>query len=217
MNLIPQDIYAQLTFYPLLACSLAALAIILERGWVLGRLARLSAAETARLAQGPAAEHAANLCHKSLFFQAPLRALVAHAKADKALRDSAVSVALEALSAQLKRRLSALTTLAALAPMLGLLGTIIGLMRAFYAIGRHSGPIEPALMANGLWQAMTTTAAGMVIAIFCTLVHAVFTSRWRRDLAHATWVLNHLSLGLTPAAPQCANALLNAIKNKGAA
>ncbi len=197
---MPNDIWSITTGIPLLLCSAVALALIIERlSYVLRRrglgtqhnqsiLTALSERNTSKALQ--IIESAAT------GYQAAISVLLDHKTSEKALRDEAVKIMLVRYANQLKRRLSGLTTIASLAPMLGLLGTIIGLMRSFHDIGLSSGPVEPSIIADGLWQALSTTAAGMVIAVLCVLFHALIQSRIRRHLAEATDVLNHLSHAL---------------------
>ncbi|MGL4715995.1 MAG: MotA/TolQ/ExbB proton channel family protein, partial [Aeromonas sp.] len=199
MNLIPQtaNLWSLFTALPLVICSVLALALIAERTLCLIRQRRLKAADQHAVLMAlkqANVEQAQNqlLAHRP-FYQEALTTLIRHKEQDKSLRDSAVSLVLEELAGELKRRLSGLMTIATLAPMLGLLGTIIGLMRAFYDLGQHQGPVEPAIVADGLWQAMSTTAIGMMIAICCTLAHAVMQSRIRRDLTQSSQLLNRLS------------------------
>ena len=73
------------------------------------------------------------------------------------------------------------------------IGTIIGLMRAFQKIGEHAGPVEPSLVANGLWQALSTTAAGIIIAAFCILAHSIFSSKIKKMMTRSQFILNRLS------------------------
>ncbi|MGL5660070.1 MAG: MotA/TolQ/ExbB proton channel family protein [Aeromonas sp.] len=197
MDLLPQTPWALFTGLPLVLCSVLALALIAERTLFLARQRRLTPAEQqgvlTALKQDDAAQAELRLQACRPFYAEALSTLTRHQDQEKALCDSAVSLVLEELASQLKQRLSGLMTIATLAPMLGLLGTIIGLMRAFYDLGRHQGPVEPAIVADGLWQAMSTTAIGMMIAIACTLAHALMQSRIRRDLAQASQLLNRLS------------------------
>jgi biopolymer transport protein ExbB len=51
------------------------------------------------------------------------------------------------------------------APMLGLLGTVVGMIDAFGTLAQSSGGVDPALLAGGIWTALTTTAVGLAIAI----------------------------------------------------
>jgi biopolymer transport protein ExbB len=65
----------------------------------------------------------------------------------------------------LERHMDLLASAAALAPMLGFLGTVIGLIEAFQSIQYVEGSISPALLANGMWEAMITTATGLAVGI----------------------------------------------------
>ena len=73
--------------------------------------------------------------------------------------------------------LRGLATMAALAPLLGLLGTVIGMIRAFMVIEGHGSNVSPALLAGGIWEALLTTAAGLSIAIPCLMFHNLFQGR----------------------------------------
>ena len=63
------------------------------------------------------------------------------------------------------RHLRLLQLLGVLAPMLGLLGTVLGMLDMFADIATTDKPVTPALLADGLWQALYTTAWGMLIAV----------------------------------------------------
>ena len=78
--------------------------------------------------------------------------------------------------------------------MLGLLGTVIGLMVAFQSLEGTTGPVEPGVVAGGLWQAMITTVIGLIIAVPCLVCHAWFRSRIRYRMADAAALLTALSL-----------------------
>jgi biopolymer transport protein ExbB len=66
---------------------------------------------------------------------------------------------------------------AALSPLLGLLGTVIGMIRAFMVIEGHGASVSPALLAGGIWEALLTTAAGLTVAIPCLMFHNLFQGR----------------------------------------
>ena len=136
------------------------------------------------------------LADKSLFFQSAFRTLLEFSNASKQLRDEAVSVALSEQMSLLRKNMSGLSTLAALSPMLGLLGTVVGLMVSFREIGLNKGPVDPAMVADGLWVALSTTAAGIFIAVFCVLFHASLSSSQRRKQETTANALNKLSLAL---------------------
>jgi biopolymer transport protein ExbB len=78
--------------------------------------------------------------------------------------------------AQLERGLIILATLSNVAPLLGFLGTVIGMIQAFQAI-ESAGEVEATLVAGGIKVALITTAAGLVIAIPINVMHNYFVTR----------------------------------------
>ncbi|OPX21769.1 MAG: hypothetical protein B1H03_05960 [Planctomycetales bacterium 4484_113] len=83
--------------------------------------------------------------------------------------------------------LTTLSIIAQTAPLLGLLGTISGLIRAFIKIQQYTGAVNPSLLAGGIWEALLTTAAGLTVAIPVLIAHDYFASRivrYERELAH---------------------------------
>lgn len=65
----------------------------------------------------------------------------------------------------LRRLLRPLELIAYLSPLLGLLGTVIGMIRAFQALEQAGSRIDPGLLSGGIWEALLTTAAGLIVAI----------------------------------------------------
>jgi len=81
--------------------------------------------------------------------------------------------------------LRALELIALVAPLLGLLGTVLGMIAAFRALEAGAGAADPAALAGGIWEALLTTAAGMAVAIPASLALGFFesvTEGLRRDL-----------------------------------
>ena len=76
----------------------------------------------------------------------------------------------------LGRLLNALGTIGALAPLMGLLGTILGMIRAFDAIAR-AGAGDPAAVASGISEALITTATGLIVAIPTIAFHRYLSGR----------------------------------------
>lgn len=194
------DKWVVLTFIPLILCSVAALALVMERCFYVFRKRGLDRHHYKEMTLA-LKRRDLNMALRILEinergYQDAIDELRLHQGGDKQLRDEAVKIALMRYANLLRRRMSGLVTIAALAPMLGLLGTIVGLMRSFYDIGLSQGPVEPATVADGLWQALSTTAAGMVIAVVCILFHALIGSYIRRHLAEATEVMNYISHNL---------------------
>jgi biopolymer transport protein ExbB/TolQ len=78
---------------------------------------------------------------------------------------------------QLRRRLAGLRTVIAIAPMLGLLGTVTGLMKSFYLLGNQTDNYNPKQISLGISEALITTAAGLIIAVTATVFYNYLTSR----------------------------------------
>ncbi|MCB1741812.1 MAG: MotA/TolQ/ExbB proton channel family protein [Gammaproteobacteria bacterium] len=105
--------------------------------------------------------------------------------------ESALERAVIGEARTLRRGESLLKLLAAIAPLLGLLGTVTGMILTFQTISAL-GSTDPRLMAGGISQALITTALGLLVAIPLLLLHNVLSSRSR----HLTEILEHQALGL---------------------
>lgn len=77
---------------------------------------------------------------------------------------------------RLESHMRGLEVAAAIAPLLGLLGTVAGLIDSFSKLGIAGTRVDPSLLAGGIWEALLTTAAGLAVAIPSLGAHAVFDS-----------------------------------------
>jgi biopolymer transport protein ExbB len=75
---------------------------------------------------------------------------------------------------KLEKNLSLLGTIAGVAPMLGFLGTVTGMIQAFMAMAQETNQISPQLLSGGIYEAMITTAAGLVVGIAANLSYNYF-------------------------------------------
>lgn len=98
---------------------------------------------------------------------------------DKAQRN-AVHTATERLSA-MASQMRILEAVVQAAPMLGLLGTVIGMIDAFSKLSEASGVVDPSLLAGGIWVALTTTAVGLTVAIPFYFLSMWFEGRIERE------------------------------------
>ena len=80
-------------------------------------------------------------------------------------RESSLRIEGEAVVRKLEKHLSMLSILARLAPLMGLLGTVLGMISTFSEIANAQAGVNMNQLAGGIWQALITTAAGLVIAI----------------------------------------------------
>ena len=153
---------------PIILCSVIAAAIILERLWTLQKNRVLPRDLTAEVWDW-VRNSQLNYKHiQALHDSSPLGRILAaglinrhrdHEVIKEAIQDSGRHVVHE-----LERYLNSLGTIAAISPLLGLLGTVFGMIQVFAAITAH-GVGNPAVLAGGISQALITTAAGLSVAI----------------------------------------------------
>jgi biopolymer transport protein ExbB len=153
---------------PIILCSVLALAIALERTWTL-REQRVVPAELAdKVWQWVENRALSDKQIVALQQHSPLGRVLAAGLAnrhrDRAVMLGAIEDAGRHVVHDLERYLNALGTIAAISPLLGLLGTVTGMMRTFKAI-TLAGVGNPAAMAGGISEALITTAAGLLVAI----------------------------------------------------
>lgn len=77
----------------------------------------------------------------------------------------------------LEKYLGILATIATISPLLGLLGTVTGLIKAFMVIEAQAGLVNPGDLAGGIWEALITTVAGLIVAIPAYIAYNYFVSR----------------------------------------
>lgn len=79
----------------------------------------------------------------------------------------------------LRRKLDLLATIITAAPLIGLLGTVLGMIQSFSRLS-SSGNVDIAMLAGGIWQALLTTAAGLSVAIPSLLAHRWFCRQYEK-------------------------------------
>lgn len=87
--------------------------------------------------------------------------------------------------ASLERGFRLLDTIAQIAPLLGLFGTVIGMIEAFRSLQDAGSSVDPSLLAGGIWVALLTTAVGLAVAIPTSMVLAWLESRTARERVFA--------------------------------
>jgi len=80
----------------------------------------------------------------------------------------------------LEKRTNLLASVAGIAPMLGFFGTVIGMIRAFQEIQNLQGNVNPSVLAGGIWEALVTTAAGLLVGILALFAYNFLIGRIRR-------------------------------------
>jgi biopolymer transport protein ExbB len=78
---------------------------------------------------------------------------------------------------KLEKNLSTLATIAGATPMIGFLGTVMGMVKAFIAISQEEGSVSPKLLSSGIYTAMITTVAGLIVGIIAYLAYNYLVTR----------------------------------------
>ncbi|MFH1435537.1 MAG: MotA/TolQ/ExbB proton channel family protein [Pseudomonadota bacterium] len=168
---------------PIMLGSIIALAIFLERMWVLRKSVIAPDGFTQKvniLLKSGKRQEAITLCQSN---QTPLARILLAIIGREGAHDEEIQGLVEDMgkreSLQLGRYVEALGTIAAVEPLLGLLGTVTGLIRAFQQVVYSSGQgaVDPSKLATGIWEALITTAAGLIVAIPCYIGYKYLAAR----------------------------------------
>ncbi|MGW8309688.1 MAG: MotA/TolQ/ExbB proton channel family protein [Thiogranum sp.] len=165
---------------PIIACSIIAFAIIIERLWTL-RVKRVIPRRLVAQVWDQAKERKLDIERlQELRAGSPLGRILA---AGLLNRDASREIMKESIEDtgrhvvhELERYINTLGTIAAISPLLGLLGTVIGMIQVFSTI-TTAGVGNPAALAGGISQALITTAAGMVVAIPSLMAYRYFRGK----------------------------------------
>ena len=166
--------------YPLLFCSILTVAYGVERGYHY-----LKAGQSK-----DAPEQIHNLIEQGSYDQAlalatsspgPVAAVLAeglrHQGAQADLLEEMISLAGFRELVRLNRHLHILELIGRMAPLMGLLGTVLGMVAAFQQVALAKGSVDPSLLAGGIWEALITTVAGLSVAIPALVLHHLYEDR----------------------------------------
>lgn len=168
---------------PIIACSIVAVAIIIERLWALRRQRVVPENLVAQIWQMHTRGKLNNSHILTVKGGSPLGRILAAGLMNRTHTREVMKEAIEDVGRQvvieLERYLNTLGTIASITPLLGLLGTVIGMIKVFSAI-MAAGVGDPAVLAGGISEALITTAAGLSIAIPSLMFHRYFGGRVER-------------------------------------
>lgn len=178
MDVLDVLVAGGLLMLPILGCSLVATVIIIERLWSLraSRIAPMGLGQEvcALIQQGQV-----NLYW--LEGHSPLGAVLAAGLRNARLGHDQVRARLQeaatAVIHDMERYLSPLGTIASITPLIGLLGTVVGMIEVFAVIVGANGVERTADLAGGISRALVTTAAGLTVAIPALMFHRYFQRR----------------------------------------
>jgi biopolymer transport protein ExbB len=167
---------------PIIACSVVALAIIVERLWSLQIRRVLPKHLVAQVWRWEKVHQLNDENMRDLQASSPLGAILAAGILNRQQSRDVMKESIEDTGRhvvhELERYLNTLGTIAAITPLLGLLGTVIGMIKVFATITTQ-GVGNPGALAGGISEALLTTAAGMSVAIPTLMFYRYFRGRVR--------------------------------------
>jgi len=162
---------------PIILCSIGAMGIIGERFWSLQRKKILPTELVPHIWKLYRDNKLDDVTLRRIKVSSPLGTVLAAGLANSEHGREMMKISIEEAGHQvvheLERYLNSLGTIASITPLLGLLGTVIGMIKVFSAIMIH-GVGDPGILAGGISEALITTAAGLTIAIPSLIFHRYF-------------------------------------------
>lgn len=166
--------------YPLLLCSIVSLAVIIERLWTIIRAARAAARlhqmVTEATDEGGITDALAVSRRDTSPLGAVYKAVLSQGEADDDVRSRIAIRRLTETTRRLKRYVWLLGTIGSLAPFIGLLGTVLGIIRAFENMAA-TGSGGFAVVAAGISEALIATAAGLLVGVLSIFAYNAFIVR----------------------------------------
>ena len=169
---------------PILLCSVLALAIILERFMYLQKIkldTKKFMSEVSDSLIRNRAMDAINICEQmpGALPNVLKAGILKYDRTRQEIKEAVEDAALHEIP-RMERNISILATIAHISTLLGLLGTVIGMIEVFQKIQEKSAalsPVTPADLSAGIWQALIATAAGLIVAIPTITAYNYFVSR----------------------------------------
>lgn len=170
--------------YLILLCSVVALAVFIERLWQL-HLARINTekvmSDISVTLKKNRIKEALDICRK---LRGPVSnilkaGILKHDRPRAEIREAIEDAGVHEVP-ELEKNISILATIAHITPLLGLLGTVLGMVKAFQAIQEKavaSYSVNPGDLAGGIWEALITTVAGLFVAIPTFVAYNFLVSR----------------------------------------
>jgi len=180
--------------WAILFCSVVGLAVIIDRFLVLRKAKINLPAFMVRLRgfiKNKDMSGAASFCMQE---KSPIANMVRKGLKKFGLGHARVKEAIENAGRQeigkLEKGLSILATIAGVAPLIGFLGTVTGMIQAFMTIEDLAGAANPSDLAGGIWEALTTTAFGLIVGIPAFAFYNYFLNSVKRFVADMETVAN---------------------------
>ena len=175
MNLFTILVKGGILMIPIFLCSLIAIAVVIER-WLYLRKMKLNAHSFMLHVKSLISK---NKINEAIIFAKKTASPVAqitkagierHNRPREEIKE-AIESSGKAEIFRLENNLGILGTIAAIAPLLGFLGTVTGMIRAFIQVQNLGGNVDASVLAGGIWEALVTTATGLAVGITCLIFY----------------------------------------------
>lgn len=181
MDLLSGFLKGGLLMWPILLCSIITVAIVIEKYFVLRRASvnvpRFMIQIRELMKKGDIVE-AINYCSE---INSPIANIIRKGLSKYQFGMERIKESIENAGKQeiykLERGISILATISGVAPLLGFLGTVTGMISAFIKIESLGGNASPSDLAGGIWEALITTAFGLSVGIIAYLFYNYFVTR----------------------------------------
>ncbi len=186
----------------IIAISLAGIAIVVERVLFFRKVKSDEGKLFERIRASLEKEHfdeALSICDNNLSpLGAILRAGIEHRGEGPDVLREIMKDAMNQEIPRLEKNISALDTISHISPLLGLLGTVTGTMKAFGVLGTFGAVTDPTFLAKGISEALITTVAGIVVAVPAVVFHNWFVGKVDRILISLEYQVSELVLLIRP-------------------
>jgi len=194
MNLFDIFLKGGWLMWPILVCSIIGLAVIIDRYTVLRKTRINVPAFMVRIRGMIKKKDISGAISHCMQEKSPVANIVRKGLKKYKLGHTRVKEAIENAGRQevskLEKGLTILATVAGVAPLLGFLGTVTGMIQAFMTIEDLAGAANPSDLAGGIWEALTTTAFGLIVGIPALAFYNYFLSSVKRTVEDMETVAN---------------------------
>lgn len=194
MNLFDIFLKGGWLMWPILVCSIIGLAVVIDRYTVLRKTRINVPAFMVRIRGMIKKKDISGAISHCMQEKSPVANIVRKGLKKYKLGHTRVKEAIENAGRQevskLEKGLTILATVAGVAPLLGFLGTVTGMIQAFMTIEDLAGAANPSDLAGGIWEALTTTAFGLIVGIPALAFYNYFLSSVKRTVEDMETVAN---------------------------
>src|SRR3972149_150217 len=194
MNLFSIFMKGGFLMWPILLCSVIGLTVIIDRYIVLRKTKINIPAFTVRIRGLIKKRDISGAISHCMEEKSPVANIIRKGLKKYRLGHERVKEAIENAGRQevskLEKGLSVLATIAGIAPLLGFLGTVTGMIQAFMTIEDLAGSANPGDLAGGIWEALITTAFGLIVGIPALAFYNYFLSAVKKTVGDMETVAN---------------------------